>query len=405
MVRSPDSFDFEYVPTEIVFGRGCVSRLEEKLDELGAARALVVCGSNVGANRDVMAPIEAGLGDRLVGVFDETTPEKRLATVLDGVERVEAEAVDVVVAVGGGSSLNVARAMCSVAPLDRSREAVVEDVIEARRVPSPDGTTDPVPNVAIPTTMAGADVSPGGSVSVDTGEPAPQSTGSGRVDAHISDARLRAEAVFYDPDLFATTPTGVLASSAMNGFDKGIETLYSRTTTPISNAHAIRGLRHYCAGLPDLTDADAGDPAIDHAVVATLLVQYGRQSNVVHTFGNAISLHYDVHQGTVHGIVAPDVLRYVFDEVDGHRHRVAEGLALDTDGLTDGAVADAVVDEVTRIRDALGLPARLRSVEGLEREHFPDVAEEILGSHKHGRNPPGLDPTVEEIVSVLEAAW
>lgn len=405
MIERPTRFSFEYAATEIVYGRGCVSKLRSVLDEIGAGRALIVCGSNVGANREVMGPVEDGLGDRLVGVFDETTPEKYLETVLDGVDLMHAEEIDVVVGLGGGSSLNVARAMCSIAPLNRSREDIVAEVIETREVPSLDESMAPVPNVAIPTTMPGADVSAGGSVFVAAADVARDSTDSGRIDANVSDPRLMAEANFYDPELYATTPSRVLASSAMNGFDKGIETLYSRESTPIANAHSIKGLQHYRVGLPDLVGADPDDPAYDHAVLGTILVQYGRKTNIIHTFGNGISLHYDIQQGGVHSIVAPHVLRYVFDTVDGYRHRIAEGLAIDTNGKRDEAIADEIVEEVTRIRDALELPTRLRDVEGLERDHFEDLAVEIRDNYKHRQNPPGLDPDNEDIITVLEAAW
>ena len=404
MVERPSPFNFEYVATEIVYGRGCVSKLRGTVNEIGAERALVVCGSNVGANRDVMDPVESGLGEYLIDVFDETTPEKYLETVLDGVDLMNTHNIDVVVGLGGGSSLNVARAMCSIAPLEQSREAIVKEVIETREVPSLDDSTDPVPNLAIPTTMPGADISAGGSVFVAKEGLAGDATNSDRIDADISDSRLMAEANFYDPELYATTPMSVLASSAMNGFDKGIETLYSRATTPIANAHSIKALQHYRAGLPDLTDASSDDPAYDHAVLGTLLVQYGRKTNIIHTFGNGISLHYDIQQGDVHSITAPHVLRYVFDTVDGHRYRIAEGLGIDTNRKSD-EVADAIIDEIIEIRDALGLPTRLRDVKGLERDHFDDLATEILDNYKHARNPPGLDPTREDIVSVLKAAW
>ncbi|WIV66910.1 iron-containing alcohol dehydrogenase family protein [Natrialbaceae archaeon AArc-T1-2] len=402
MVETPTAFDFEYVPTEIVYGRGCVAKLGEVLEEIGSERALVVCGSNVGANRDVIDPVTTGIGDRLVGVFDETTPEKSLETVLDGVDAIHDTDADAVVGLGGGSSLNVARAMCSIAPLDRPREDVVEEVLETQTVPSPAASTEPIPNVAVPTTMPGADVSAGGSVFVATEAHAPDAD---RIAANISDSRLMADANVSDPELYATTPTDVLASSAMNGFDKGIETIYSRETTPIATAHAIEGLRHYRAGLSNLVDAAVDDPAYDHAVLGTLLVQYGRKTNIIHTFGNGISGQYDVQQGVVHGIVAPHVLRYVFDNADGSRRRIADGLEIDTAGKRDDAVADAIVEDVIEIRDALGLPTRLRDVEGLTRDHVRDVAEAIHGNYKHARNPPGVDPTVEEIGSVLQAAW
>lgn len=404
MIETPQSFGFEYVPTRIVFGRDSVDQLRKVLNEIGAERAMIVCGSNVGANRDVMDPIEAGLAEKFTHVFDQTTPEKRIETVLDGVDLIHELDIDVVIGVGGGSSLNVARAMCSVAPLERSRESIIEETIEAGAIPSPDATTDPIPNLAIPTTMPGADISAGGSVHVEAPERAPD-TGSDYIDANITDDRLMAEANVYDPNLFATTPMSVLASSAMNGFDKGIETLYSRESTPIARAHSALGLEHYAEGLPGLVDADPNDPAYDHAVLGTILVQYGRKTNFVHTFGNGISVHYDIQQGDVHGIVAPHAFRHVFGRVDGNRRRIANSLGIDVQDLTDVEISEAIIGEVTHIRDSLGLPSRLQKVNGMQRDDFEAVAEAILDNYKHGRNPRGLDPNLKDIISVLDAAW
>ena len=405
MVETPEPFEFDYSSTGIVYGRGCVAKLGDVLDHHDVERAMVVTGSNVGANRDVMGPVEDGLGDRLVAVFDETTPEKDLETVLDGVDMMAEHDVDVLVGVGGGSSLNITRAMCAIAPLSWSRERVVDEVLSTRDVPSPESEEALIPNVVVPTTMPGADVSAGGSVFVTDAEQAPDATDSGRIDATVSDSRLIAEANVYDPDLYATTPTGPLVSSAMNGFNKGIETLYSSESTPIANAHAIKALQHYRVGLPDLVEADPDDVAYDHAVLATVLVQYGRKTNIIHTFGNGISLHYDVQQGAVHSIVVPHVLQYVFDTAYAHRHRIAEGLSIDVEGMDDDAIAEAIIEEVLVVRDALGLPRRLREIDGMEQDHFEAVAEDILDNYKHARNPPGIDPTVEDVAAVLEAAW
>lgn len=67
-------FEFDHFGSEIVYGRGCIDRLERKLEERGFDRALVVCGSNVGRNEAVMEPVKEGLDDKLAAVFDGTTP-------------------------------------------------------------------------------------------------------------------------------------------------------------------------------------------------------------------------------------------------------------------------------------------------------------------------------------------
>lgn len=404
MDRDLDPFEFGYVATDIAFGRGCLSGLERDLASRDCSRALVVCGANVGANRAVMDRVEAGLGDRLAGVFAGTTPARDMAEVFAGVERLREVGADAIVAVGGGSSLNVARAICAVAPLETSPRAVIDRSRQTGRLPSPEPPTSPVPNVAIPTTMAGADLSTTGAVMLPDREGTDEDSSGARA-VRIGDDRLLAAALYYEPSFFETTPVSVLCASAMNGFDKGLETVYSRSATPPGVAHAVYGLRHLRPALLELRNAPAGDGAYDHAVLGSLLVQYGRQTNIIHTFGNGVSFAHDVQQGTVHGIVAPAVLRYVFERVDAERALLADALGAEPADDSDSALADAVIDAVVAVRDALGLPDRLRTVQGLERDALPAIAETIAGNHKHARNPPGIDPTPADVLEVLEAVW
>ena len=398
-------FDFEYVPTGVVFGRGCVDSIAEKLVDRGVSRVLLVCGTNVGANRSVIEPVSAGIGDRLVDVFAETTPGKEIGTVLDGVDRMREMDVDCVVAVGGGSSMNVARAMCLVEALGRSRDDIVRESRETGAVPTPEESTPLTPNVLVPTTMAGADLTYDGGIRIPPEATPDRPNEEEWHSGSTSDPRLMPTMVFFDPALFATTPVDVLTSSAMNGFNKGIETVYSRSTNPLSEAHALRGLQYLHEGLPELRTASSEDDALDQAVIGTILVQYGRKTNFVHTFGNGLSSRYDVQQGTVHGIVAPHALRHIFENVDARRNLLARALDIDPSGRSDEQIASAIVDEVVALRDALGLPSWLRDVDGLERGHLPTVAETIVENRKHARNPPGLNPTTEDVLGVLRASW
>ncbi|NIP60510.1 MAG: iron-containing alcohol dehydrogenase, partial [Gemmatimonadetes bacterium] len=111
-------------------------------------------------------------------------------------------------------------------------------------------------------------------------------------------------AAVYDPDLFETTPPGPLRGSAMNGFDKGIETLYARDANPVSDATAIHGLRLLRPALPRL---DEPTP-VERAVEGIILVQLQRKIGIVHAFGHGISRRYDVQQGVAHGVLVPHVL-------------------------------------------------------------------------------------------------
>jgi len=393
VLPTQDAFEFDYYGRDIVYGRGCIDGLESYLGEHGLNSALVVCGSNVGANEELMNPLTEGLGDRLAGVFDETTPDKLIETVYDGIDAMHETDADVLVAVGGGSSLDIARQMSVFAADGRSLEAFKEDARAGEfEPPSPDG--DLTSLVVVPTTFAGADISWRSVVEVLSAEESPTGqtiTGGGQIEP---------TGMFYDPNLYDTAPFGALAGSAMNGFNKGLERIYSDRSTPITDATAIRGLRMMHAGLPNLDDSEG----MERAVIGVILVQFARRLSVIHAFAHGYTRRYPVQQGEIHGILAPHVLRYIFERVDGRRELLAEGLGIDPKELDDDELTEAIIDEVVAVRDSLELPTRLSDIDVLQ-EDFEPTAEYIMNDGVLSQGPEGLDPTVDDIEAVLRAAW
>ena len=406
----PDAhqFEFDYCPGKIVCRPGCATDLGAELDRRGFERALVVCGSTVGSTPEVMDPVRDGLGDRLARVFDETTPEKYLRTAVEGAERVREEDADVLVAVGGGSSLDTAKVVSALTTYDDSPAEAGRRAVERESLPLSDDAA-PVPIVAVPTTLAGADLSviAGVKLAMDPdARPDDEFPNGG-----VGDERLMPTALFYDADLYRTTPRSVLTASAMNGFDKGVEALYTRHSTPVTDGTAVRGLRLLRLGLPTLREDPMDEDDLDDVLAGIVLVQYGVSTpgsyklSIIHAFGHGFSQDYDAHQGAVHGIVAPHVLRYLFERVDGRRHLLAEAFGIRTDDKTDAEVAEAVVGAVADVRDALGLPDRLRDVDGLSRSDLDDIAQIIVADSLMDTVPSGLDPTADDVEAVLRSAW
>ncbi len=391
-------FEFDYDPGTIRYGSDCVDTLGEAMDDRNLKRALVVTGRTVGATDAVMDPVRAGLGDRLVSTFAETTPDKTLSTALEGVERLQETDADVVVAVGGGSSLDIAKIMAGVADLDRPDEEVLETFEETGSVPMADGELRPI--FAVPTTLAGADLSIIAGIT---------SRRDGLVRGGVYEERLMPEALWYDPELFRTTPHDVLCASAMNGFDKAIETVYGAPATPITDGTAIRALSHLTDGLPKLGAGERDDETMHDVVVGTILAQYGCSRvdgltlSLIHAFGHGIARGYDIQQGGAHAIIAPHALAYLFDAVDGKRALLAEGFGLETTDPDE--MAEGIVDAVAEIGDALGLPSRLREIDDMDESDLPSVAADVHGDGLMAYCPPGLDPSVEELEAVLSRAW
>ena len=398
------AFRFEYDPGIIRHGRGCVVALGDELARQDCTRALVVCGQTVGSTPAVIDPIKEGLGDRLVGIFDETTPAKRLDTAISGVERMRELDADALVAVGGGSSLDVAKVMSVVSASGRDRDEIGTEFAETGTVTAPAAELPPL--VAVPTTLAGADLSAlaGITASPESGLVDEQRSGG------VSDPRLMPAALFYDPALVETTPREILTASAMNGFDKGVETLYAANATPITDGTAVRGLNLLWDGLSTLTD-EPDSWATEEILQGIICVQYGISRpegttlSLIHAHGHGLKATVDIQQGVAHGIVAPHALESLFEQVDGRRELLARAFDIETGSLSQAEVGNAVIEEVRAVRDALELPTQLRSVEGLERSDLDTIAETTMEDSFLDNCPPEFEPTVEGLKGVLEAAW
>lgn len=395
MLPIADSFTYNYFGSEIVYGRDCVTQLEDAVTANGCSRALIVCGSNTGANDKLMDPIRSGLGDTYIDTFAQTTPDKLADTVYAGIERMNEVEPDVLVGVGGGSSLDIARQMSVFAADGRPLSAFV-DAAKEGNPEYPDPGEDLTDVVTIPTTFAGADISNGGSMEVLPADDSP--TGQPiRVNGNVMPFSM-----FYDPNLFETSPMGALAGSAMNGFNKGLETLYAGTATPITDSTAIHGLRLLHDSFPKLPD-DA--KAMDRAVTGIILVQFQRQTSIIHAFGHGFSRRYPLQQGVIHAVMAPYILQYLFNTIDARRELLAEGLNIPSGSMSDSDLATEIVRKVTKVRDSLGLPSNLKEIDPVDPDDFPAIAEFIVEDIPDKRAPTGLDPSPDDIESVLENAW
>lgn len=416
-----DAFGFEYVPATIEYGRGRAADLGDVVRRHGGDRALVVCGHNTGANDALMDPIREGLGETHVDTYVGTTPDKRIETAAAVAARAEETDADVFVPVGGGSSLDVATVASVLRAGDRTLAEVRETVAETGGVPMPDDTDRLTPLVPVPTTLAGADLSTLAGITVELDDRV--------VATGVGDPALMPAAVLYDPALFETTPRRVLAGSAMNGFDKALESTYAANGTPLTDATARRAVAYLDDGLSRLfgegdgdetpgpddqthrDDADRYDSeAVDRAVAGVVLAQYGISRpdgttlNILHAFGHALRDTFGVQQGVGHAVIAPAALRAMADA------------GVDLTPLADAfdvVDATAVVERIETIRAALDLPTDLRTVTEFDAPAddervaaaLDDAAAATAADSLAANAPPALDLDAATARHVLEAAW
>ena len=409
-----EAFDFGYQPPSIHYGRGRLGELDGLLAELGCERALVVCGRNVGANRALMDPLEDGLGERHADTFAATTPDKRLATAHAAATRADEVDADVLVPVGGGSSLDVATVAAGIR--GRSLADVRRSVAETGGISPP---ADHTPLVPVPTTLAGADLSPIAGITVElpdesawagdtsaADDPATDDgAGGGGEEPVISTGvgGVEPTAVVYDPAAVETTPRGPLTGSAMNGFDKAIESLYAATATPVTDATATRAVEYLVPGLSALLAADGYDErAMDRAVAGVILAQYGVSRgetttlNLLHALGHGLRDAFGLQQGIAHAVLAPHGVAALFDA------------GVDSEPLTTAFAVEsgaAVVGEIERVRDALALPTRLRDLDGVTRARIDEAAAITAADSLAATVPEPFTLTEATAREIIEAAW
>jgi alcohol dehydrogenase class IV len=403
-----NSYTFEYEPAAIHHGTGIVAELEAELEQRGLSQALIVTDETLAGVESVIKPVKDGLGRALVDVFDGVTPAKYLRDSYAGTKRVEDEDIDALVPIGGGSSLDTAKLISLLAGHDRPLDDVAAEIVEREEILYPDAN-ERTDIVVVPTTLPGADLSQiaGVNLSLDP-------KGQSKLDipsTGIFDERVMPTAVFYDLDLIATTPQSVLARSAMNGFDKGIEMLYTRYHNPLTDGTAVRGVRLLHEGLPAITSDSMTEEELSTVVKGITAAQYGLstpneyRASIIHSFGHAIARNYEVQQGVAHAIAAPHVLQYLFEQVDGRRHLLAEAFDVRDETATDEETAKAIVEAVASTRDALELPSQLRSLDEVEQEHFPQLAQMVIDDPFMDVGPRDLDAEQADIEAVFEAMW
>jgi maleylacetate reductase len=202
------SFIFQASPARVVFGRGALDKTPEEIDRLGATRVLVI---TTPGRRKLVTELAVRLASKVAGIFDRAVMHVPIETA----EAARAEAArlgaDCYLAIGGGSTTGVAKAIA---------------LVSAR------------PIVCIPTTYAGSEMTSTWGLT----EGGMKKTGR--------DPRVLPKTVIYDPDLTASMPAVLSASSGMNAIAHCVEALYAQDANPIVSMIAEEGIRALSRSLP-----------------------------------------------------------------------------------------------------------------------------------------------------------
>lgn len=372
---------YAYLPLErVVFGQPATQAAAEEAGRIGARKVFVVASKSLSRKTPVVREIERALGERYAGLFDECIAHTPWPSVIAAAEAVRAAAPDLILTVGGGTPIDTVKILqiCLAQGLRR-----IEDLDTQRSSTQP----SPVRQVAIPTTLSGAEFSNlGGGTDPRT-----------RIKHSFTGADIGPRAVILDPAVTLHTPEWLWLSTGIRGVDHAVETLCSVDAHPYTDGLALHALRLFGEGLPrskaapqDLEARLLCQQASWLAASSIARVNYGASHGIGHALGGTA----DVPHGHTSCIMLPHVLRYNEPATDAKQKLIAGAL-----GRPRRSAGDAVADLVR----ALGQPATLREA-GVKREQLAAVAAAAIKNRWVLANPRPIRSEAD-VMRLLEAAW
>ena len=279
-------FTYVSLASRVVFGAGSVAQLAAEVDRLGARRALVL--STPGRAASVKG-IAASLGARYAGLYDKAVMHTPLEVAQDARRVAQELDADCCVAVGGGSTIGLGKAIA---------------------------LTTGLPVLAVPTTYSGSEMTP------------IQGFTEGGIKRTQRDVKMLPKTVIYDPELTLGLPPATSAASGMNAIAHCVEALYAPGANPIMTLMAEEGIRALAAALPaivrDPRDANARSEALYGAWLAGVTLNTGiaLHHKLCHTLGGTWNLPH----AETHAIVLPHAVRYNRDAAPDAMARIARAL-------------------------------------------------------------------------------
>lgn len=367
--------------TQIQFGSGSLASLQDECAKLGIQRPLIV--TDEGIRR-------AGLLDKVSAVlssphavFDRTPPNPNENAVRAAVELYKKEQCDGVIALGGGSSIDLAKglAVCATHEGPLRQFAVIEGGLA--RI-----TSSTAPVIAIPTTAGtGSEVGRGAILILD----------DGRKVGVISPFVVPKLAI-CDPDLTLGLPAQMTAATGMDAIAHCMETFMAPGFNPPADGIALDGLRRAWKHIRTATREPGNSEARMNMMSASMqgALAFQKGLGCVHSLSHSLGgLNPSLHHGTLNAILLPAVIRFnaAADTMvqEDKLVRMAQAMGLPADADVAEAVRELTAD--------LGLPVRLSEL-GVTEDMFDRIIEGALADHSHKTNP--LDASPADYRRILE---
>ena len=325
-----DTFQYHALPMRVTFGVDAISNLSDEADRAGLTRAVVLCTAS---QADIARTALSALGGRGAGLFTDARMHVPVETAAAALNYVDEVGADGCIAVGGGSSIGLGKAIALKAGL---------------------------PIIAVPTTYAGSEMTPIWGI-----------TRGGRKQTGRDPAVLPTS-VIYDPQITTSLPSEISAASGLNAVAHAVEALYAPDASPIISLMAEEGVRAIVGALPaivaDGADLQARTAALYGAWLCGACLGATTMSlhhKLCHVLGGAL----DLPHAQTHAIVLPYVLAYNENHATGARTALQRALRVDYPPSL----------ALWKTAAQLPIPHSLTAI-GVVADQLPAIVEQVLAS-------------------------
>ena len=374
------------LPRDVYHGKGCL----EELKNIKGTKAIVVVGGGSMKRFGFLDKVvcllqEAGMEVKL---FEGVEPDPSVETVMKGAEVMREFQPDVIVAMGGGSPIDAAKAMWTFYEYP---ETTFEDLIIPFNFPT---LRQKAKFVAIPSTSGTATEVTAFSVitNYQTGVKYP-----------LADFNITPDIAIVDPEIAETMPPKLVAHTGMDALTHAIEAYVSTLNGPFTDPLALKAIEMVFDYLPDSYNGDMGAREQMHyaqclAGMAFSNALLGLVHSMAHKTGAAFSTGHIPH-GCANAIYLPYVIKYNAKDKTAEKRYAQIAKSINLQGNTDKALVDALCDKIDAYNVKLNIPKTLKEF-GVNEDEFKEkvskIAELAVGDACTGSNPRPITPAEME---------
>jgi alcohol dehydrogenase len=382
--------DFVFrLPTKVIFGVGKAKEIGRICEEMNAKKAFVITGPHIGKSKLLVEIKEAVNASGIECVtYDKTETDPSVELVDDVAAIVRESKADVILALGGGSPIDLAKAVSML----QTHEGSVRDYLFGG---SKTVTKPAMPLIAIPTTAGtGSEVS-AASVITDL---------QNKIKLSVTHDNIIPKIALVDPLLHIGMPPLITASTGMDALTHAIESYTSLNAEPISDALGIYAIKLIGENLRTAVANGQNLEARTNMAIAALIAGAAFVNGglgVVHGIAQALGgLHHTAH-GIANGVMLPYVMGRNYVGNLGKFKDIAVALGENVEGLSAREAAYASVEAVYNLLKDIQAPSSLPDI-GVGREDFGPIIEGTMGFRLLAINPCKL--VERDIEGILEAA-